>query len=84
LFPSRGDIEEERRLFYVAMTRARELLNISRPMVIGEVWSGKTRPTEASQFIREASADEIGEMSADESEKLIAAIDAEIKARHSA
>jgi DNA helicase-2/ATP-dependent DNA helicase PcrA len=54
VFPSRGDIEEERRLFYVAMTRARERLSISRPMVMVEGWSGKTSPTQTSQFIGEA------------------------------
>jgi DNA helicase-2/ATP-dependent DNA helicase PcrA len=53
-FPSRGDIEEERRLFYVAMTRARERLTISRPYRVAD-WRGNLKTTEESQFVREAS-----------------------------
>jgi DNA helicase-2/ATP-dependent DNA helicase PcrA len=52
-FPSRGDLREERRLFYVAITRAREYLNISRPMAMAD-WGGNLRPTERSQFVAEA------------------------------
>jgi DNA helicase-2/ATP-dependent DNA helicase PcrA len=52
VFPGKDDIEEERRLMYVAMTRAREYLNISCPKVT-EGWSGNKRPAEWSQFIRE-------------------------------
>ena len=52
-FPNRGDIEEERRLFYVAVTRAREYLNISRPQVMTD-WYGNKRITERSQFVNEA------------------------------
>ena len=53
VFPDRGDLEEERRLFYVAMTRAREYLNISGPkMMTG--WNGRAEPVQASQFIAEA------------------------------
>jgi DNA helicase-2/ATP-dependent DNA helicase PcrA len=52
-FPNRGNLQEERRLFYVAITRAREYLNISRPLTMAD-WGGNQRPTERSQFISEA------------------------------
>jgi DNA helicase-2/ATP-dependent DNA helicase PcrA len=52
-FPSRGNLEEERRLFYVAITRAREYLNISCPRAMAD-WNGNVAATERSQFIREA------------------------------
>lgn len=55
-FPnSKGDIQEERRLFYVAMTRARERLIISSPQTIINTYYGVTNetPAEQSQFIRE-------------------------------
>ena len=53
VFPGRGDLEEERRLFYVAMTRAREYLNVSGPkMMTG--WNGRAEPVQESQFIAEA------------------------------
>lgn len=52
VFPGRGDIEEERRLFYVAMTRAKERLYISRPAVQAD-WNGDEQPAEPSQFLRE-------------------------------
>ncbi len=53
LFPARrGDIEEERRLFYVAVTRAKERLYITRPMKALD-WSGKEIDTMESQFIKE-------------------------------
>ena len=53
VFPNRGNLEEERRLFYVAMTRAREYLNISRPLVISD-WHGNLKAAERSQFVSEA------------------------------
>jgi DNA helicase-2/ATP-dependent DNA helicase PcrA len=53
-FPGRGDLQEERRLFYVAMTRARKYLNISCPRVLAD-WNGNPKATEQSQFIAEAS-----------------------------
>ncbi|MHC1681355.1 MAG: ATP-dependent helicase [Clostridiaceae bacterium] len=53
IFPSkRGDLEEERRLLYVAVTRAKERLYISRAKkVLG--WGNKEMETEESQFIVE-------------------------------
>lgn len=55
-FPnSKGDIQEERRLFYVAMTRTRERLVISSPQSIINTYYGamEESPAEQSQFIRE-------------------------------
>lgn len=52
-FPSkRGDLEEERRLMYVAVTRAREHLYFTRAEVKKD-WSGKDKPTKESRFIIE-------------------------------
>ncbi|AKN32415.1 hypothetical protein Ccar_16735 [Clostridium carboxidivorans P7] len=53
IFPSkRGDLEEERRLFYVAITRAKERLFVTRAKkILG--WNGKEIDTEQSQFIEE-------------------------------
>jgi DNA helicase-2/ATP-dependent DNA helicase PcrA len=54
LFPSKkGDLEEERRLFYVALTRAKRHLFISRPVRIQD-WNGSSKETYPSQFIGEA------------------------------
>jgi DNA helicase-2/ATP-dependent DNA helicase PcrA len=54
LFPSKkGDLEEERRLFYVALTRAKRRLYISRPAKIPD-WNGYPKDTMPSQFISEA------------------------------
>lgn len=53
VFPSkRGDIEEERRLFYVAITRAKEKLYITRSMETLD-WCGNPIETIESQFISE-------------------------------
>lgn len=53
VFPSkRGDLEEERRLFYVAITRAKEKLYITRAKKTLN-WSGKEVDTAESQFIKE-------------------------------
>jgi DNA helicase-2/ATP-dependent DNA helicase PcrA len=48
------DVEEERRLFYVGMTRARERLVLSRA-VMRRVF-GEVRPAEPSRFLREVPA----------------------------
>jgi len=50
--PSQNDIEDERRLFYVALTRAQKGVFVTGCRV-REVW-GKERETEESLFIREA------------------------------
>lgn len=53
-FPlSRGDIEEERRLFYVAITRAKEKLFLTRPQTV-TTWGNHTQDAEMSRFITEA------------------------------
>ncbi|WP_142415458.1 ATP-dependent helicase [Hathewaya massiliensis] len=53
VFPSkRGDLEEERRLFYVAITRAKEKLYITRSKKTLN-WGGDEVPIEESQFISE-------------------------------
>ncbi len=46
-----GDVDEERRLFYVAMTRAKQLLFITRPE--SSVVQGALTPFEESRFIGE-------------------------------
>lgn len=53
-FPSKKttDIEEERRLFYVAVTRAKKQLFITWPNQTYD-WSGKLKPAEPSRFIQE-------------------------------
>ena len=48
---SDDDIEEERRLCYVAITRAKEQLYITK--TISRTIHGKTRPTTASRFFKE-------------------------------
>ncbi len=59
IFPSkRGDLEEERRLFYVAITRAKERLFVTRAKkILG--WNGKEIDTEQSQFIKEMNVNEL-------------------------
>ncbi len=53
ILPSGDNIEEERRLFYVAATRARENLTMSYSIMIRGV-DGKPVTTERSMFIEEA------------------------------
>ena len=54
-FPSgRGDIEEERRLMYVAVTRAKKKLIITRPL-LSETYSGQLIETKPSRFLKELS-----------------------------
>ncbi len=48
---SDDDIEEERRLCYVAITRAKEQLYITK--TISRTIHGKTMPTTASRFFKE-------------------------------
>lgn len=53
-FPlGKGDIEEERRLFYVAMTRAKKHLYLTRALSKPS-WGEKQIETEESRFIEEA------------------------------
>ena len=49
---ARQDIEEERRLFYVAMTRARDTLTLCVPAE-RERWGGKREVLKPSRFIAE-------------------------------
>lgn len=52
-FPlGKGDIEEERRLFYVAMTRAKKYLYMTRAMMRNS-WDGKLVEAEKSIFLEE-------------------------------
>jgi DNA helicase-2/ATP-dependent DNA helicase PcrA len=55
VFPSKKtqDFEEERRLFYVAVTRARDQLVISRAKRVETSWSYELKDMEPSQFIEE-------------------------------
>lgn len=55
VFPSdkTKDMEEERRLFYVAVTRAKEHLHISRATEVTPPWGYKTLKTLPSKFIGE-------------------------------
>jgi ATP-dependent DNA helicase UvrD/PcrA len=46
------DVEEERRLFYVGMTRARRRLILSRALS-RRLFGGEPRPTEPSRFLQE-------------------------------
>ena len=49
------EIEEERRLFYVAMTRAEKLLFITRPRTMHT--NGRTVYAKESQFVKEIDPD---------------------------
>ena len=52
-FPlGKGDIEEERRLFYVAMTRAKKYLYLTRSKT-RTIWGDKTEEAEPSVFLNE-------------------------------
>lgn len=52
-FPlGRGDIEGERRLFYVAMTRAKKYLYLTRSRT-KTIWGGNQEETEESVFLQE-------------------------------
>lgn len=55
VFPSKRseDLEEERRLFYVAITRAKDRLIVTRAKE-RVIWGNHTEPTEPSQFLGEA------------------------------
>jgi len=46
-----GDVSEERRLFYVAMTRAKELLFLTRPKIM--LKNGEPQMLAESRFIKE-------------------------------
>lgn len=48
----RGDIEEERRICYVAVTRAKEKLFLTRPQTV-TIWGNHTQDAEESRFIKE-------------------------------
>jgi DNA helicase-2/ATP-dependent DNA helicase PcrA len=54
-FGAERETAEERRLFYVAMTRAKDLLFLSRAVM--RVWRGKPRQLEASPFLRDIEAE---------------------------
>ncbi|MEQ8471908.1 MAG: 3'-5' exonuclease [Marinoscillum sp.] len=51
MLSSRADLEEERRLFYVAITRAKEKLHIS--YALNRYRFGRLKPCEPSRFIQE-------------------------------
>ncbi len=55
-----GNIEEERRLFYVGITRARKKLILSYSLSHGAGW-GSGRPIVPSQFLKELPSDSIDE-----------------------
>ncbi|SCM82387.1 ATP-dependent DNA helicase [uncultured Sporomusa sp.] len=60
VFPSkRGDIEEERRLFYVAVTRAKNRLILTCPERAPD-WRGDLQPMSPSQFLDELGIREMG------------------------
>lgn len=53
-FPlGRGDIEEERRLFYVALTRAKKYLYLTRSRQKSVVWGNMPKEEEESIFLQE-------------------------------
>lgn len=56
IFPSKKtqNIEEERRLFYVALTRAAERLIVTWPREVDPAWGGKPESLDVSQFVMEA------------------------------
>jgi len=61
---TRGDIEEQRRLFYVAMTRAKERLFVSTAVNRCPPFKFKSEPTQSSRFIEEAGLSRVCKVSA--------------------
>ncbi len=59
-----ADLEEERRLFYVAATRAQDYLLISYPMTFGSSWSGD-HAGGPSPFLHDISAQHLKRFQAD-------------------
>lgn len=64
----RGDIEEERRLFYVGITRARDQLWITRPAT--KIERGSEEPVLASRFLKELPDDAIRNYRVDQEEQM--------------
>lgn len=52
---AKADLEEERRLMFVAVTRARKFLTITHAFQRANAWGGPPQPTQPSRFIKEMS-----------------------------